>query len=66
MLIWQISNTGKIHADNNILVIEKAAPADSGTYTCVNENIAGTTEMQIHVKVISEQLNLYYFNEWHF
>ncbi|XP_026469545.1 tyrosine-protein kinase-like otk [Ctenocephalides felis] len=50
----KISNTGKIHADNNILVIEKAAPADSGTYTCVNENIAGTTEMQIHVKVIKQ------------
>ena len=52
----------RVHADGRRLEILGARISDRGVYTCIGENIAGTTEKEFDVDVHGRKL--YFFFIW--
>ncbi|XP_014232108.1 inactive tyrosine-protein kinase 7-like [Trichogramma pretiosum] len=47
-----ISDSGPVRVQDDTLIVAKAKPGvDEGNYTCVAENLAGATEMTVHIAV---------------
>lgn len=51
MLNTDLDRNLRVHADGRRLEILGARVSDKGVYTCVGENIAGTTETEFDVDV---------------
>lgn len=52
-----ISDAGPVRVQDNTLIVGKARiNEDAGNYTCVAENLAGETEMEVQVVVSSKSI----------
>ena len=50
-----ISDTGPVRVQDDTLIVAKARPdTDEGNFTCLAENLAGTTQMTVKVVVSCE------------